>query len=754
MEAENYLIGLNDKQLEAVEALDNYVRVIAGAGSGKTRVLTTRVSYLIDIVGIDPSNILAVTFTNKAAREMKARVHLYLGELAAGAWIMTFGALETRIIREDGQVIGWPSNYQILDEQDANSLVAKVLKDTKDEMQPYFQLDRKLIVKSLRAVYGGNASDYSQWLLKELDELQERIDALRGAVIAHGSQGPVTDYILFQYLYEKRKSFGCDFDDLPLLALEILHRSDKARDKWSSQFQYITVDEYQDVDGIEVELLKILQEKYHNLFIVGDPDQTIYSFRGSNVRYILDFDKMFSPAKTFLLTQNYRSGDSILNVSNTLIRKNKKRIDKQLTPEKEESGRVVYFHAKTPAEEAKFVADNILSMHEQGLPFKDMAVLYRAHYLTRNIEEAFRTAGKEIPGQQPGIILEIEKTPIPYKITSGVGFYQRFEIKNVIGYIRLLLQGDDLSFLRVANYPTRGVGPKTMNMIAKRAKEDQSTLLQAFLKLVQEDVPMFTRPAIRKLAGFIEKFHAEGEDLLNQEHPLSDLMMLILNETDMEAEIRNSGEEYRLDNLAEFKQSLVEYEESFQGEPVEIEEYLQSISLLTSQDTVDQTDNVTLMTVHTAKGLEYPVVFVIGLNEGIFPSTKIRSENEMEEERRLAYVAFTRAENYLLLSDSEGFTHDGSRRYPSRFIFDAEKVGIEYLVELDEELVSNYRYLVRKPAGNIERGGFIVGDKVHHKILGPGEVVEIDENYLGILFESKEQPMNIAPRVLKKITNS
>lgn len=218
MEAENYLIGLNDQQLEAVEALDNYVRVIAGAGSGKTRVLTTRISYLIDIVGIDPASILAVTFTNKAAREMKARVHNYLGELAAGAWIMTFGALEARIIREDGQVIGWPSNFQILDDQDTNALVAKVLKDTKEELQPYFQLDRQLNVKRLRGVYGGHASDYAQWLLKELDELQERIDILRAGVIVHGAQGPVTDYILFQYLYEKRKSFGCDLDLLPIIS--------------------------------------------------------------------------------------------------------------------------------------------------------------------------------------------------------------------------------------------------------------------------------------------------------------------------------------------------------------------------------------------------------------------------------------------------------------------------------------------------------------------------------------------------------
>lgn len=305
--------------------------------------------------------------------------------------------------------------------------------------------------------------------------------------------------------------------------------------------------------------------------------------------------------------------------------------------------------------------------------------------------------------------------------------------------------------MRIANYPTRGIGPKTMAHISRKAHDLNCTLLQAFLQLVKENDSIVRATPKHKFAAFIEHFQSHGENLLNQEHPLSDLMMLILSETDMEEVIRSSGEEYRLDNLSEFKQSLVEYEDSFQGEPVEIEDYLQNISLLTNQDTTEEIDKVTLMTVHTAKGLEYPVVFVIGLNEGIFPSSKIQSENDMEEERRLAYVAFTRAETHLLLSDSEGFTLDGSRRYPSRFIFDAEKVGIEYLVELDPELTDEYRYLTRKPAGITERGGFVVGDKVLHNIFGSGKVVEIDENYLGILFDSKDQPMNIATRVLKKM---
>lgn len=728
----DYLKDLNIEQLMAVEATEGYVQVIAGAGSGKTKTLTSRLAYLIEAIGIAPDNILCVTFTNKAAKEMQNRIKNYLGELASGALIMTFGALAARIIREDGRVIGYPANYQIIDEDDKAALMATVLQDTKEEFVQQFVLDRDIQVKRLKNEH--DIGIYGPVLIRTLEEIAEEIRLVKDDLMNQGyNKRKIIHYILLKYVYEKRKSFAADFSDLSFLSLTILRMSEIAREKWQDKLKYMMVDEYQDVSDDEVALITILQGKYHNLFIVGDSDQTIYSFRGSRVEYILDFAKTFHPAQTILLNKNYRSGANILDVSNRLIQKNQLRIEKDLLPNKSEQGKVIYFHAKSTREEANFIVDNIQNMHQQGLKYNEMAILYRAHHVSRAIEES------------------LLRENIPYRVYSGIGFYQRKEIKDILAYMRLLIDGDDLSFSRVINYPRRQMGPKALKIVSNYAEKQKNTYLEAFMDLVKSKDKNFTYKKKQEFAEFVETFNQHQDEILSETHPISDLMMFILEKTAYEDVLRTEGEEKRLENLAEFKQSLMDYEQSFEGEPVSVNEYLQNITLLTSQDVDDHVDKVNMMTVHTSKGLEFPVVYVCGLSEGIFPSSKIRSKNEMEEERRLAYVAYTRAEKHLILTDAEGLTHDGADRYPSRFIFDAERVGIEYLVELSEELLNSYgRYRPFIDEFGNQSTDFEVGDTVKHKIFGLGEVLKVNLENVLVKFESKSNPLAIVKRVLEK----
>lgn len=632
--------GLNPEQEQAVKAIQGYVRVVAGAGSGKTRTLTSRVSYLIDQVGITPENVLAVTFTNKAANEMKMRIKRYLGDAAEGVLVMTFGALEARIIREDGRAIGYPKSYQILDEEDKKRLIKKSFDEARQKF-PDVEFDKSIKVKYLKNKYDKQAKKYSKILLESLETIEKQIsDEEKEIQVANVDQ--VIHYLLLRYTFEKRKSFALDFNNLPYFALKILDESEIARKKWQDKLQYIMVDEYQDVSRHEVELLTILQERHKNLFVVGDNDQTIYSFRGANVSFFMDFDKKFSPAETIMLLRNYRSGSDVLQVSNTLIKKNTNRFDKDLKAEKAEKGKVVYSHAKNSVEEAKFVADNIVHFYEQGIKYNDIAILYRAHHVSRVFEE------------------QLLRANVPYRIFSGVGFYQRQEIKDILAYMRLIVDGDDISFSRVYNEPRRGIGPKKFGEITELARAYNTTLLDAFLS------PRVSKNAAQqKFANFISTERSEYVRDSTAQKP-SEMMMTILGQTGYEEMLRDAGDEERLDNLTEFKSSLVEQEDN--GELEDLDEYLQGITLLTSQDADNERDTVNMMTIHTAKGLEFPVVFVVGLNEGIFPSSRIKNPAEMEEERRLAYVAYTRAENNLILTDSEGRTFDGRFKYPSRFI--------------------------------------------------------------------------------------
>ena len=464
------------------------------------------------------------------------------------------------------------------------------------------------------------------------------------------------------------------------------------------------VDEFQDIDPQQFALVDILSSYHKNLFIVGDPDQTIYTWRGANIDFINNFDKYYQNTKTIIMNKNYRSTQNILDVSNSLISHNKNRIPKSLVSMNDKGVMAVYNHAKTSADEALWVTGEIERIINTGAKYKDIAILYRAHYLSRSIEEALTAKN------------------IPYTLYSGVQFYCRKEIKDVLAYMRLIAYKDDLSFKRIINVPRRNIGKAKMEIITKYAEEHICSLYNALSELVAAGE--FKNSKAEYFINLIEKY-----SLIYKELSITDFASKLINDSGYEELLRTEGEQERLDNLAEFKNSMHEFEMSF-GEDLTLDEYLTRISLYTNADRTSMTDSVRLMTIHTAKGLEFPYVFVIGLNEGIFPSKKTKDREAMEEERRLAYVAFTRAERELLLSDAEGKNLDGGYRYPSRFIFNVERSYLSYISELDPEIVNmaNLTITQNERELDIDKNNlpFAIGDMVLHKILGKGTIQDID----------------------------
>ncbi|HBS59596.1 MAG TPA: DNA helicase UvrD, partial [Firmicutes bacterium] len=468
----------------------------------------------------------------------------------------------------------------------------------------------------------------------------------------------------------------------------------------------IMIDEYQDIDELQYRLMKVLCAYHNNLFIVGDPDQTIYTWRGASVRYILDFDKAFPNVRTIMMMANYRSTPQIVAVANSLIGNNKHRMKKDLRPVLPDGAKVVYHHANTAEAEAKWIAAEIKQLIAKDVKLGDIAILYRAHYISRLLEEV------------------LLKEEVPYKIYSGVQFFGRMEIKDALSYLRLIAYKDDLSFLRVANVPKRNIGERRMKFLQDYAVQNQCSLYHAFERTIDNEI--FKNTKARRFLALIERFSAGYQDL-----PVSELLNAVLDQSGYEVMLRTEGSQERLDNLAELKQSVYEYETSC-GEECTLEDYLAHVALLTNTDAFSGRNAVKLMTVHTAKGLEFPHVFLCGLEEGVFPSRKTATLEGMEEERRLAFVAFTRAKKALFITDAEGRNLDGSYRYPSRFIFNVDKALLAYTNELDDSLVyetnwhitSNEKMLAAQASGPV----FKPGDRVVHSIMGAGAVVDIDRD--------------------------
>lgn len=688
---ENILQGLNASQLEAVTSTEGFIRVIAGAGSGKTRALARHFAYLVNEIGILPGNILCVTFTNKSANEMRQRIHNLTGDNDTG-YISTFHSFCVSVLQEDSHALQYPKSFLVLDNSDIDSMLKIIYEE------------RGLTLRNMTFSKARDMIEIRK-LIKEpkyyLDMLNMSLDTLRQKYLTATEP---SDIIFYGYLYQEKKCFGLDYNDLIKFTLYIFEQNEAVKIKWQQRLEYIMIDEFQDIDELQYKLMSVLCGYHKNLFIVGDPDQTIYTWRGANVRYLLDFDKIFPSVKTIMMMQNYRSTPQIVSVVNDLIDKNKFRIKKNLMPTIADGRKVICHHADTSEREAMWIAEQIQALHGEGTSYREITVLYRAHYITRIVEEVFL------------------REKIPYAIYSGVQFFNRMEIKDALAYLRLIAYKDDLAFLRVVNVPKRNLGERRIKFLQEYAVKHQCSLYIALETNLDNEIFKGTKAA--QFVALIENFAANYA-----ERQISELLAAILNESGYEKMLRTEGSQERLDNLAELKQSVYEYETSC-GEESTLEHYLSHVALFTNNDAADNSDKVKLMTVHSAKGLEFPYVFLCAMNEGVFPSKKTDTIQKMEEERRLAFVAMTRAQKGLYLSEAEGRNFDGSPRYPSRFLLDIEPALLDYtqkpqeglIIETKDYLVINERYL----ADEENQLSLAVGQRVKHNIFGSGTVVDVD----------------------------
>lgn len=704
---ENILDTLNEEQREAVTTTEGYVRVVAGAGSGKTKALTHRFAYLVNELGIATSSILCVTFTNKAANEMKKRIRNLIGDNDTGH-VATFHGFCVTILREDIHVLHYPKNFIVIDTEDVNSILQTIYQDMGINSRNFtFDMAKNSI--SFRKT---NMNYLEDILNLNNNELKKK--CINARTIEEG--------IFYRYIYEQKKCYALDFDDLMNFVLYIFAKYEEIRLKWQKRLEYVMVDEFQDVSISQYNFATILSGYHHNLFIVGDPDQTIYSWRGSKVEFILNFDKEFPRVKTIILNKNYRSTPNILNASNSLIRKNKNRIEKDLVPVKGTGIPVLFNHAKTTKLEAEWIVKQIKLLLDNGKKLKDIAVLYRSHFVSRSLEEEFI------------------KENIKYILYSGIEFYKRKEIKDVLCYLRMIAYADDISFIRVINVPKRNIGDKRITFLKEYVENNNCSLYDALKHNIEVD--LISKTKAKEFVNLIEKYKA-----IYKEMKISDVVTSVLNDSGYEAMLRLNGEQDRLENLAELKQSIFDYEKD-SGEESTLEGYLEKIALFTNLDQKEKVDSVKMMTIHTAKGLEFPYVFVCGLNEGIFPSKHVNTIDKLEEERRLAYVSYTRAENALFLSDAEGINYDGSFRYPSRFIFNTEKEFLNYTAELEESLVEEAQFFIEQNEKrfNCDDMPFSVGDIIEHKVFGRGEILELSEDTSSyvIKFDKMETTRNIS----------
>ena len=550
---ENILQGLNASQLEAVTSTEGFIRVIAGAGSGKTRALARRFAYLVNEIGILPGNILCVTFTNKSANEMRQRIHNLTGDNDTG-YISTFHSFCVAVLQEDSHALQYPKSFLVLDNSDIDSMLKIIYEE------------RGLTLRNMTFSKARDMIEIRK-LIKEpkyyLDMLNMSLDTLRQKYLTATEP---SDIIFYGYLYQEKKCFGLDYNDLIKFTLYIFEQNEAVKIKWQQRLEYIMIDEFQDIDELQYKLMSVLCGYHKNLFIVGDPDQTIYTWRGANVRYLLDFDKIFPSVKTIMMMQNYRSTPQIVSVVNDLIDKNKFRIKKNLMPTIADGRKVICHHADTSEREAMWIAEQIQALHGEGTSYREITVLYRAHYITRIVEEVFL------------------REKIPYAIYSGVQFFNRMEIKDALAYLRLIAYKDDLAFLRVVNVPKRNLGERRIKFLQEYAVKHQCSLYIALETNLDNEIFKGTKAA--QFVALIENFAANYA-----ERQISELLAAILNESGYEKMLRTEGSQERLDNLAELKQSVYEYETSC-GEESTLEHYLSHVALFTNNDAADNSDKV------------------------------------------------------------------------------------------------------------------------------------------------------------------
>ncbi|MEJ9151516.1 DNA helicase PcrA [Bacillus smithii] len=698
---EKLLSGLNKEQQEAVKTTEGPLLIMAGAGSGKTRVLTHRIAYLMVEKAVNPYNILAITFTNKAAREMKERVGQLMGGAAEEVWISTFHSMCVRILRRDIDRIGFNRNFTILDTTDQQSVIKGILKDKNLDPKKF---DPRAILGTISSLKNEliDPESYS----KQVGSYYERI----------------VSEVYEEYQKRLRKNQSLDFDDLIMTTIHLFQRVPDVLEYYQRKFQYIHVDEYQDTNRAQYLLVKLLASRFQNLCVVGDSDQSIYRWRGADISNILSFEKDYPNARVILLEQNYRSTKRILQAANEVIKNNYNRKPKKLWTENPEGKKIVYFRAENEQAEAQFVAGKIKELVESGKrQLSDFAILYRTNAQSRVVEEV------------------LMKSNIDYTIVGGIKFYDRKEIKDILAYLRLIANpDDDISLLRVINVPKRGIGSTSMDKIARYAQENDLSLFQA---LEEADFiglsPKITK-AVLEFRDLI-KGYTQMQEYLS----VTELVEEVLDKSgyrDMLKAEKTLDAQSRLENIDEFLSVTKGFEEN--SEDKSLIAFLTDLALVADIDRLDEEDNnqqsVVLMTLHSAKGLEFPVVFLIGMEEGVFPhSRSLMDEEEMEEERRLAYVGITRAEEELYLTNAQMRTLYGRTNLNpvSRFIQEIpEDLLDEVVVEkkpftrFQSNLSTSSQKASIRPMA-VSTGGeeipWKVGDKAEHKKWGIGTVVSV-----------------------------
>ncbi len=694
------LSNLNEMQLEAVKTTEGPLLVLAGAGSGKTTVLVNRIAYMMKNNAVSPYNILAITFTNKAANEMKTRIEAIIGSVSEGMWISTFHSCCVRILRGCIDKIGFEKNFVIYDSDDTKTVIKDCLKE--------LNLDDKIF----------NPRSVSAQISKAKDELIDPEEyALKNA----------NDYRLSKIaqvysLYQEKlkRNNAVDFDDLIFYTVKILKENEDVLAIYQNKFKYIMVDEYQDTSTAQYMLISLIAAGTRNICVVGDDDQSIYKFRGANIRNILDFEKEFSDAKIIKLEQNYRSTKNILNAANSVIKNNNERKSKTLWTGNDDGEIISLFTGYNEREEAGFIADEIERAVSEGASYSDFAILYRTNAQSRVIEDTFI------------------RNVIPHKILSGLRFYDRKEIKDIISYLRVILNpDDDVSVMRIINEPKRGIGKTTMEKAAFLSGYHNKSLY----KIISE--PDKYPEIIRSSAKF-DSFTSLIKNLrkLSRTMELTKFIERVLYETGYATalELENTIEsQTRLENIKEFISVAAEFEKN--DDEASFETFLENVTLVSGIDTYDESeDYVVMMTVHSAKGLEFPTVFVVGMEDGLFPSLKGVSEyqdqEDLEEERRLCYVAITRAKKKLYLTNAQMRTIFGQTSYqrPSRFISEIDTKHVsnqsktpktavnDYFVKAKQNISAFKPVVVEKPQMT-DTQSYIAGDIVHHAKFGRGIVL-------------------------------
>ena len=669
------LENLNKEQLEAVKQTEGPLLVIAGAGSGKTKVLTTRIAYLINNIGVDPESILAITFTNKAAKEMKERVVNFLGPKAYRSQISTFHSFGLTILKEYYYELGYTKNFTILDSDDSLTIVKKILKDMNKDPKIYKAKSIRNLISSAKNElitpegYVQYANDeYSNLVLEVYKRYQDKL-AINNSM---------------------------DFDDLLVLPIELFKNNPRILKQYQEKFKYVLVDEYQDTNHAQYILIKMISAKYQNICVVGDSDQSIYSFRGSDYQNILNFEHDYKNVKTIVLEKNYRSTKTILDVANSVIKNNKLRKEKNLYTDNDLGSKVIYHRSENEKDEAYYVKNQI---EKNEFEYKNIAVLYRTNAQSRNMEEA------------------LLKANIPYKVIGSIYFYKRKEIKDLIAYLNIIYNSnDDVSLLRAINTPKRGIGAKTIENLISEATINGQSIFDT-IKTGKE----------KAFKDMIEDIKLKQENM-----SLLELVSYVIDVSGLKKELEEEKtleSEVRLENLEEFKSIAYSFEK--EKGVISLSDFLMELSLVSDVEEYKNLDNaVTLMTVHSAKGLEFDCVYLIGMEEGIFPhNNSLCSSKEIEEERRLCYVALTRAKKKLYLVNSKRRLYFGCENYNpvSRFI---NEIDDKYLEKDNNEETIKIKN-VDMVDNSIE---YKVGDKIIHDTFKQGIVVGVDKSILTIAF--------------------